>query len=205
MRKLIVQQFVSLDGVVQAPGMPDEDRDGGFDAGGWTTQHAGDLLGQTFLSWTSDEDALLLGRRTYDIFYGYWPSTGDHPVNKRLQAMDKYVASRQLSEVDWVNTTLITDDVANAVDRLKAGSGGPIWVSGSGNLTQSLMRHGLVDEYRLMTFPVIVGSGKRLFAHGAIPDDLELTGFDRVGSVIIAAYRRASRTSSPDSGRRLLP
>lgn len=190
MRKVIVQQFVSLDGVVQGPGTPDEDREGGFEGGGWTAKHAGSLLSDTFFTWTADEDALLLGRKTYDIFYAYWPTTGDHPINKRLEAMDKYVASRSVKSADWVNTTMIDGDVASAVKELKDGTGGPIWVSGSGNLTHTLMRNGLVDEYRLLFFPVIVGSGKRLFVDGAIPADFELASSRTVGNVIVATYER---------------
>ncbi|GAB2636502.1 dihydrofolate reductase family protein [Nocardia goodfellowii] len=190
MRKVIVQQFVSLDGVVQGPGSADEDREHGFAGGGWTARHAGDLLSDTFLAWTADDDALLLGRKTYDIFYAYWPTTGDHPINKRLEAMDKYVTSRSPRSPEWVNTTVLDGDVAGAVEALKEGTGGPIWVSGSGNLTHTLMRHGLVDEYRLLIFPVVVGSGKRLFVDGAIPTDFDLTSSRTVGNVIIATYQR---------------
>ncbi len=190
MRKVIVQQFVSLDGVVQGPGTPDEDREGDFERGGWTAKHAGDLLSDTFFAWTADDDALLLGRKTYDIFYAYWPTTGDHPINKRLEAMDKYVTSRTVDSAAWVNTTVLNGDAASAVRELKEGAGGPIWVSGSGNLTHTLMRHGLVDEYRLLIFPVVVGSGKRLFVDGAIPADFELTSSRTVGNVIIATYER---------------
>jgi dihydrofolate reductase len=193
MSKLIVQTFVSLDGVMQGPGGPEEDRSDGFARGGWLVPYFDEAMGRTMVDWTGRADAVLFGRKTYEILAGHWPRVGDDdPIAAKLNSVRKYVVSTTLDTVDWNNSTLIEGDVAAAVAELKRQPGGEIQVTGSGELIQTLMRHDLVDEYRLMIFPVLVGSGKRLFAGGTMPAALELvdTATSSTG-VAIHTYRRA--------------
>jgi dihydrofolate reductase len=193
MSKLIVQTFVSLDGVMQGPGGPDEDRSDGFAHGGWLVPYFDEAMGGTMVDWTGRADAVLFGRKTYEILAAHWPRVGDEdPIAAKLNSVRKYVVSTTLDTVEWNNSTLISGDVAGAVAGLKRGSGGEIQVTGSGELIQTLMRHDLVDEYRLMVFPVLVGSGKRLFAGGTMPAALELAESAMSGTgVAIHTYRRA--------------
>jgi dihydrofolate reductase len=193
MRKLVIGEFVTLDGVVQAPGGPDEDREGGFEHGGWVVPHLDEEMLQTATGWVSSAGALLLGRKTYEIFAASWPLVGDEdPVAAIYNHIPKYVASRTLTSAGWANTTIISGDVAAEVARLKQEEGGEIQVSGSGTLVQTLLEHDLVDEIRLMTFPVLVGSGKRLFAEGTIPRGLRLAESRALGSgVTVSVYERA--------------
>jgi dihydrofolate reductase len=193
MRKLVVGTFLTVDGVMQAPGGPDEDREGGFEHGGWSFKYWDDVMGQLIVDWTLQADALLLGRKTYEIFAGHWPHVGgDDPVAAKLNSVPKYVASRTLDEVTWNNSTLIQGDVPEAVAGLKTEPGAEIQVTGSGELIQTLMQNDLVDEYRLWVFPVVVGEGKRLFARGTIPGALQLveTKTSSTG-VAIHTYERA--------------
>jgi dihydrofolate reductase len=174
MGKLVVNTFISLDGVMQAPGMPEEDRDGGFDQGGWQVPYFDAESGEEMARGMAAFDALLLGRKTYEIFAGYWPKApADDPIAARLNSAAKYVASRTLDTVAWNNTTLLKGDLAAEVTRLKQEYD-EIHTSGSGNLVQSLMQHDLVDRYNLWVYPVLLGSGKRLFADGTIPTALRL-------------------------------
>jgi len=192
MRKLVVGTFLTVDGVMQAPGGPDEDREGGFEHGGWSVNYWDDLMGQLITGLTVQAGALLLGRKTYEIFAAHWPRvTGDDPVAAKLNSVPKYVVSRTLDQATWNNTTLIRGDVAEAVANLKAQPGGEIQVHGSGDLIQTLMKHDLVDEYRLWVFPVILGKGKRLFAEGTSPGGLKLveTKTSSTG-VVIHTYER---------------
>jgi dihydrofolate reductase len=193
MSKVVVGTFLSLDGVMQGPGGPDEDRSGGFDLGGWVFPHFDDAMGRIITGWTERADALLLGRRTYEIFAAHWPRVGDDdPIAAKLNSVPKHVASRSLDAVDWNNATLIEGDVAEAVAELKRRPGTEIQVTGSGDLVQTLMRNDLVDEYRLWIFPVILGRGKRLFADGATPAGLELVDTKTSATgVAIHTYRRA--------------
>ncbi|MGW1124901.1 dihydrofolate reductase family protein [Streptomyces sp. NPDC002526] len=195
MRKIIVTTFLTLDGVMQAPGGPEEDPESGFTHGGWQKPTYDDGVGEAIADWYADTDAMLLGRKTYDIFAGYWPTADpDNPFTERMNSMHKYVASRTLTSVDWQNSTLLTGDTADAVRRLKETEGRNINVVGSGDLAQTLMREDLVDEYRLTIHPVILGTGKRLFADGAIPTALEpvkVTGTK--GGTVLAVYRPAGR------------
>lgn len=176
MRTLAVITFSSLDGVVQAPGGPDEDREHGFEHGGWVVPFIDDLVPES-----EDEvakaGALLLGRKTYDIFAASWPMVGDdNPVAARFNRIPKYVASRTLEDPAWDGTTVLTGDVAEAVAELKRQPGeGEIQVHGSGELIQLLLRHDLIDELRIKTAPVLIGSGKRLFGDGTVPRGLSLT------------------------------
>ncbi|MQA08772.1 MAG: dihydrofolate reductase [Pseudonocardiaceae bacterium] len=176
MRKLVVVTFLSLDGVMQGPGIPDEDRDGGFEHGGWLVPHFDDVLGESITDWHQRMDGLLLGRKTYEIFAAYWPrvTDPDNPVATILNSVPKYVASRTLETVEWRNSTLLKGDVAEEVAALKEEPGSELQVIGSAALVQTLMKHDLVDEYRLTIFPVLLGSGKRLFAGGTAPAGLTL-------------------------------
>jgi len=196
MRKLVVGTFLTLDGVMQGPGGPDEDRDGGFTAGGWSVKYWDDMMGKLIIDQTMKPDALLLGRKTYEIFASHWPRVTDpkDPVASKLNSMRKYVASRTLRKVDWHNTTLLRGDAATAVTRLKEQAGGEIHVTGSSNLIQTLLKHDLVDEFRLWVFPVMVGPGKRLFGDGTIPGAFRLadTATSSTG-VAINRYERAGK------------
>jgi dihydrofolate reductase len=175
MRKLIVTTFLSLDGVMQAPGGPDEDTSGGFAHGGWLVNDWGDELAELKSEEFNRPFDLLLGRRTYEIFSSYWPHHPEEDYAKPLNDATKYVASRSHPSLDWTPSFLLEGDAAEGVAALKENDDGPeLWVHGSGNLAQTLIRHGLVDEYRLWVFPLLLGPGKRLFADGTIPTALRL-------------------------------
>ena len=173
---LVVGTFLTLDGVMQAPGGLDEDRDGGFERGGWSVDYWDERMGETMDGQFADVDALVLGRKTYDIFAAHWPNAGDDdPVAAKLNSMPKYVASRTLDAVEWNNSTLLAGDVATAVEDLKEERGDVLLVQGSHDLLQTLLAHDLVDEFWLWVFPLVLGEGKRLFGDGTIPAALELT------------------------------
>jgi dihydrofolate reductase len=174
MRKLIVSTFLTLDGVMQAPGGPEEDPDGGFAFGGWSVNYWDDKMGQVMGEAMSHPFDLLLGRRTYEIFAAHWPHATDDPGAKPLNDATKFVASRTLRSLDWSNSVLIEGEVPEDVAALKKEKGPELQVHGSGNLIQTLLRHELIDEFRLWTFPVVVGRGKRLFSDGTIPAGLKL-------------------------------
>lgn len=193
--RLVVGTFLTLDGVMQAPGGPEEDQDGGFDQGGWTVNYWDERMGRVMDDQMSEGDALLLGRKTYEIFAAHWPNvdTEDDPTAAKLNSMPKYVASRSLTDVEWDNSMLLEGDVAEAVLDLKQEyGGGVISVSGSQNLIQTLLEHDLVDEFWLWIFPVVVGKGKRLFDGGTIPASLELTTAETSSTgVQMIRYERA--------------
>jgi dihydrofolate reductase len=174
--KLIVGAFLSLDGVMQGPGGPDEDREGGFDLGGWLVPYADEDMGNFMVESITSTDALLLGRKTYEIFAAHWPKVTDEndPIATKLNSMPKYVASRTLDRVEWNNSTLLKGDAAEAVAELKRQAGGDLQTQGSTDLAQTLIRHDLVDEYRLLVYPVVLGKGKRLFREGNPPAALRL-------------------------------
>jgi len=189
MRKLIVSTFVTLDGVMQAPGGPEEDGEGGFAYGGWSVNYWDDQMGEVMGEAMSKPFDLLLGRKTYDIFAAFWPNASDDAGGKPLNDATKYVASRSQPTLAWGPSVLIEGDAAEGVAALKNGNGPALQVHGSGNLIQTLLRHNLVDEFRLWVFPVVIGSGKRLFADGTIPAGLKL--IDRKISttgVVIGTY-----------------
>lgn len=189
MRKLIVSTFLTLDGVMQAPGGPEEDPDGGFAWGGWSVNYWDDKMAAVMGEATSRPFALVLGRKTYEIFAAHWPHASEEAGGKVFNEATKYVASRTLRSVEWSNSVLIEGDAAEGVAALKEEDGPELQVHGSGNLIQTLLRHGLVDEFRLMTFPVVVGRGKRLFSDGAVPAGLELVDHDvSTTGVVIATY-----------------
>ena len=188
MRKLVVGTFLTLDGVMQAPGGPNEDREGGFPHGGWLVPFFDEKLGEIMTGWTTRAGAFLLGRKTYEIFAGSWPNATDpaDEIATALNTRPKFVASRTLDRVEWNNSTLLRGDVAEEVAKLKAGEGGEIQVHGSGELLQTLFRHDLVDTLRIWQFPVVLGTGKRLFGEGTIPRSLRLveTQANTTGAVL---------------------
>lgn len=175
MRKLIVVEFLSLDGVMQAPGAPDEDTEGGFQHGGWQIPYFDEALGATAAEGMAATDAYLFGRKTYEIMAAYWPTApNDDPYAEHLNTNPKYVASKTLQRVEWQNSTLIKGDVVEEVAKLKERLGKNITVLGSGDLVQTLIENDLVDEYSLMVFPIVLGSGKRLFRNAAQARKLSL-------------------------------
>ena len=195
--KLTLTTFLSLDGVMQAPGGPNEDRSGNFRHGGWIVPFFADDMGrQIVVNNFARADAFLLGRRTYDIFAAHWPRFPDQndPIASALNRLPKYVASRTIEKADWHNSTVITGDIPKQVAELKRRHEREIQVHGSGDLAQTLLANDLVDEYHLWTFPVVLGSGKRLFATGAEPTALTLVDSKRSSSgVVINSYRRAGK------------
>lgn len=188
MRKLIVNTMLSLDGVMQAPGGPEEDTSGDFRHGGWTAPLVDEDTGRWLDETMAHPFDLLLGRRTYEIFAGYWPTAPNEAVGKPLNDATKYVVSRGSPTLDWGPAELISDDVAKGVTDLKGTDGPDLHVWGSGNLLQTLMLAGLIDEYRLVTFPVTIGSGKRLFADGTVPGTLRLTESSVSKSGVVVAW-----------------
>jgi dihydrofolate reductase len=192
MRRLITNTFLTLDGVMQAPGGPEEDADGEFAHGGWSVNYWDDGMGQVMGETMGVPFDLVLGRRTYDIFAAHWPRAGDEDGAKPLNEARKYVASRQRPALEWQNSVLLDEDVPAAIAKLKDGDGPELQVHGSADLLQTLMRHELIDEYRLWVFPVIVGTGKRLFADGVVPASMELVQSSvSTTGVVIGTYRPA--------------
>ncbi len=175
MRKLVVSTFASLDGIMQAPGGPEEDPTGGFALGGWMFNFGDDDMDISTAGFDGKDRELVLGRRTYEIFEAYWPyQPEDHPIAKTLNAAKKHVASRTLTSLHWNNSSLLQGDVASAILALKAQPGPGLQVIGSGNLIQTLQAASLIDEYNVWTFPVVLGRGKRLFGETAKPSALRL-------------------------------
>jgi dihydrofolate reductase len=195
MGKLVVGTFLTLDGVMQGPGGPEEDTEGGFEHGGWSVPFWGDdRMGEFMDESMGRAEALLLGRKTYEIFAGHWPNVGDDdPMAAKLNSVEKYVASTTLDSVDWQNSTLLEGDVAEAVAKLKDEKT-EIQVPGSQNFIQTLLKHDLIDEYRLFVFPVALGTGKRLFADGTIPTNLKLVASETSSTgVAMNTYEAAGR------------
>ncbi|HEY0454119.1 dihydrofolate reductase family protein [Actinophytocola sp.] len=190
MRRIVVVNSITLDGVMQAPGRPDEDTRGGFTRGGWAVPYQDEVMGRVMGERMTGEGRLLLGRRTYDDLHGYWPSQpADNPIVGVLNNSTKYVVSRS-GPLPWQNSVLIPENVPEAVAKLKTGPGGDIAVLGSGELVATLMRHDLVDEYLLSIYPLILGTGRRLFPDGAPVADLDLVdSVTTTTGVVLATYR----------------
>lgn len=199
MRKIIVLTFVTLDGVMQAPGGPEEDPSGGFRYGGWTVPFSDEFLGKEMVRQISRPADLLLGRKTYDIFAAYWPKVkdADNPIAASFNPARKYVVSRTLTNPGWENTVVISGDAVEEIRRLKGQAGPDLQVHGSGNLIQTLLKHDLVDELWLKIYPITLGPGKRLFADGTIPAKFRLLDcIISPAGVIIASYRRAGEVTT---------
>ena len=192
MRKLIVSTFLTLDGVMQAPGGPGEDDDGGFTHGGWSVNYWDDKMGEVMEKATSVPFAMVLGRKSYDILSSYWPTAPEEAGGKVFNDATKYVASRSRPTLEWSNSVLIDGDAAEGLAALKKEDGPELQVHGSANLIQSLLRNNLIDEYRLWVFPVVIGSGKRLFSDGTIPAGLKLVDSTvSTTGVVIGTYEPA--------------
>jgi dihydrofolate reductase len=195
MSKLTMTTFLTLDGVMQAPGGPTEDPSGGFGYGGWLVPFFDEDMGKFMVEVFEHADAFLLGRTTYQIFANHWPRVTD-PADRiatKLNALPKHVASKTLDRVDWRNSSLVTD-VTSTVPKLKERYGRELQVHGSAGLAQTLLEHDLVDEYHLLVFPVVLGPGKRLFSAGTVPTQLKLvhTRTTRTGT-LIASYARVGK------------
>lgn len=193
MSKIVVTNHLTLDGVMQAPAGPDEDRRGGFEHGGWAAPNNDEVMGRVMGEGMSQGGSLLLGRWTYEAFHAFWPHQKDNPYTEVLNNTQKYVASTTLAEpLPWMNSTLLEGDAGEAVARLKEQSDKDIVVLGSGELIQSLMRHNLIDEYLLLIHPVVLGSGRRLFPDGSPFADLRLVdSVTTTTGVVIARYQSA--------------
>jgi dihydrofolate reductase len=189
MRELIVLTFVTLDGVMQAPGGPEEDTDGGFEHGGWSFGYWDEEMEKAMGESMAPPFDLLLGRKTYEIFAAFWPHA-DSPAAELLNNATKHVASTTLKELEWENSKLIEGDLAEGVRALKEEDGPELQVHGSANLIQSLLENELIDEFRVKIFPVVLGTGKRLFDGGTVPEGLELTSsLVSPSGVIAVTYR----------------
>ncbi len=197
MRKVVVVNNLTLDGVMQAPGRPDEDRRGGFAHGGWAMPYHDAVMGRVMGEGMAEGGALLFGRRTYEDFAGFWPHQADNPFTTVLNTRRKYVASTTLAEpLPWHNSTLLTGDAAEAVAGLKGRSGEDLTVLGSGELVRSLIRRNLVDKYVLLIHPLVLGSGRRLFPEGSAFAALRLVdSVTTTTGVVIATYQPAEPTT----------
>lgn len=192
MRKVIAVTFVSLDGVMQAPGGPQEDTSGGFKFGGWTLHHWDEAMGHVMDSVFGQPFDLLLGRKTYDIFAAHWPRVEGDALADKFNAVTKYVATRSSQPLNWQNSVALRGDVASVIARMKQEDGPALLLQGSSELLQTLLAKDLLDEFTLLVFPVILGSGKKFFGEGAAPAGLQLTQ-SKVSStgVTMNTYRRS--------------
>src|SRR5215468_3706321 len=193
--QLTLTTFLSLDGVMQGPGGPTEDPSGGFTQGGWMVPYADEAMGRFVTDWFEAADAFLLGRTTYQIMAAYWPLvTDEDEVARKLNSLPKYVISKTLDEVTWNNSTLIKGDPVKEVIKLKGEAGQELQVHGSGNLAQTLIRHDLIDEYRLWFYFFVLGSGKRLFLEGSAPVALRLIETRTISTgVVIHVYQSVGK------------
>ena len=195
MRKLVASTFVSLDGVMQAPGGPEEDPTGGFTLGGWSFAYWDEIMARSMTGFDGKDRELVLGRKTYEIFEAHWPyQPADDPTAQSLNAAKKHVASRTLKSLGWNNSTLLGDDVMTAVAALKRRPGHDLQIIGSGNLIQALQAASLIDEYNVWTFPVVLGRGKRLFEAGATPGAMRLLSSQTASTgVLLSTYVPAGK------------
>ena len=204
MRKIVTNTFITLDGVMQAPGGPEEDPTGGFKYGGWSVNYWDEMMGKFMMNEVMAKPFdLLLGRKTYDIFAAHWPYVKNDPdklnamVADKFNSAKKYVVSRTLTKADWENTTLISRNVVKEISELKRQAGPEIQVHGSGNLIQTLLKNVLIDEFRVWTFPLTVGGGKRLFGEGTIPAGLKMADFKiSTTGVSIATYADSGKVNT---------
>jgi len=193
-RKLVVGTFLTLDGVMQAPGGPNEDSEGGFRHGGWLVPYFDEKFGEIMTEWTKRAGAFLLGRKTYEMFAASWPKSTDpaDEIATALNTRPKFVASQTLDKVTWNNSHLLKGDVAEEVEKLKVQEGGEIQVHGSSNLLQTLLQHNLIDTLRIWQFPVVLGTGKRLFGEGTIPGSFRLVDTQQTATgAVLHVYERA--------------
>ena len=206
MRRIIVFNSLSLDGVMQAPGRPDEDRRGGFQYGGWALPYSDPAMGKAVGESMATTGGLLFGRRTYEDFFKVWPNQTDNPFTEVLNNTQKYVASTSLKEpLPWANSTLLSGDAADAVAKLKEGAGKDLVILGSGELIRSLLPRNLIDEYVLLIHPLVLGSGQRLFPDGGPVVALRLIDSKPTGTgVVIATYQptEATRAQAETGGER---
>ena len=191
MRKIAVLSFVTLDGVMQAPGGPDEDPSGNFKHGGWSVGYWDDVMGKVMAEQMGHPYDLLLGRKTYEIFAAFWPKAKDVPGADGLNKARKYVVSKTPRKLDWNNSVLVTGNIPEEIKKLKRQDGPELQVHGSSNLIQTLIKHDLVDEFLLKIFPVTIGHGKRLFGDGTMPAGFKLLeSKSSTKGVIVATYVR---------------
>jgi dihydrofolate reductase len=192
--QVVMTNHVTLDGIMQAPGRPDEDTRGGFEHGGWAIPGNDEVMGRVMGEGMSREGAILLGRRTYEDFHGFWPNQSDNPFTEVLNSTTKYVASRTLEEpLPWSNSILLEGDAADAVEDLKTDEDGSLSLLGSGELARSLMARNLIDRYVLMIHPLVLGTGRRLFPDGGPPVPLQLVdSVTTTTGVLIATYEPRS-------------
>lgn len=198
MRKIIILEFMTLDGVIQAPGGPEEDTSGNFKFGGWTAPYFDEFAGKVMGQQMAGAFDLLLGKKTYDIFAAYWPNqTTDNPVTEPFNAAHKYVLSHTQFNATWKETTVISDDVVNKLKQLKLEDGPDLHVYGSANMIQTLFKNDLIDELWLKIFPITLGGGKKLFAEGTIPAAFAVTDCKTSPlGVIFANYKRAGEVKT---------
>ena len=198
MRKVIVLEHISLDGVIQAPGGPEEDLSGGFAYGGWIVPYSDDILGTALRKQMNLPFDLLLGRTTFDIWEPYWPQHADAWSN--VNTATKYIASNTRTSSQWQPSVFLNGDVAEKIAEIKQQQGPDLHVWGSGNLLQTLIKHDLVDVFWLMIYPITLGSGKRLFADGTLPAAFKVTeSIVTPSGVIVANYERAGRVKTGSS------
>ena len=192
MRKIIVLEHISLDGVIQAPGGPEEDTSGGFTQGGWISPYSDAILGAALRKQMNQSFDLLIGRKTYDIWTPYWPLNGDGWPN--VNKATKYVASNNLASAEWQPSVILNGDIAEKISKIKQQEGSDLHVWGSSNLIQTLIKHDLVDTFWLMIYPITLGNGKRLFAEGTIPAAFKVTeNIVSSNGVIVVNYERVLR------------
>ncbi|HEY2489762.1 MAG TPA: dihydrofolate reductase family protein [Streptosporangiaceae bacterium] len=201
MRKLAVIEFLTLDGVMQSLGSPDEDREGGFEYGGWSAPYGDEVLGQAAGKGLAATTAYLFGRKTYEKMAAHWPFEPDsNPIAAHLNATPKYVATRTLTRLEWAGSNVLNGDLATTVNDLKQQADGTIAVLGSGVLVQELIEHDLVDEYRLFVHPLVLGTGKRLFRQAPRPIPLRLTGCTPTSTgVLLLSYQPVTRMQASKS------
>lgn len=201
MPKIIVNAFLTLDGVMQAPGAPDEDREGGFVHGGWQAPFVEEAIGRRVVEGFADADGFILGRKTYDIFASYWPRITDanNLIATALNARPKYVVSRSLERVEWNNARLVEGDAVAELRKLQQQPGRALHTWGSTDLLQTLMQNDLIDEYRLFVFPVVLGAGKRLFGSGTMP--MALRHLESFTSDKGTTFHRFERGGVPEYGQ----